>query len=158
MSRPLKSYLRHFLPIMFAVLVAVAPSAHASEVDFTLPDIAGQPHSLSDYRGKWGEELPELEIFHSNASGKAVVVGVNMESISDERLQKFVDEQFLSFPILRADARPAPKQLVGPVAGLPTSYLISPSGKVVARQVGQVTAEAIAAFIDQHENRQPGGK
>jgi len=164
-----------FSPISthFAVLTALVLAssfAVAGDDDFTLPDLDGDAHSLSDYRGKWVlvnywatwcppclEELPELEVFHSNADGRAVVLGVNMEAIGHERLRAFVEEQFLSFPILVASERPTREQLIGPVDGLPTSYLITPSGEVVARQVGQITAKAINAFIDSYESKETGG-
>ena len=85
-----------------------------------------------------------------------MVLGVNMEKIGDDDLKKFVDDQFLSFPVLRANARPTPSQLVGPVDGLPTSYLVAPDGEVVARQVGGITAKAIRDFITRYEAKQGG--
>ncbi len=89
-------------------------SAVADPVDFELPGLDGKTYRLADFRGKWvlvnywatwcppcREELPELEIFYNNhKDDDAVVIGVAMESIKLERLQKFVDKQFLSFPIL----------------------------------------------------------
>jgi thiol-disulfide isomerase/thioredoxin len=156
------------LLVFWAAMFAL-PAAGAD--DFTLPDLDGEPHSLSDYRGKWVlvnywatwcppclEELPELEVFHSGAEGKAVVLGINMEAIELPELRAFVEQQFLSYPILVATERPGRDQLLGPVEGLPTSYLVTPAGEVVARQVGTVTAEAIRAFIERHEAENGGGK
>ena len=45
-------------------------------------------------------------VFHDAAKGKAVVLGVNMESIDTERLRVFVEQQFLSYPILLAGEQP----------------------------------------------------
>ena len=104
------------------------------------------------------EELPELEVFHNNAEGRAVVLGVNMENIAEPRLRRFVEQQFLSFPVLPAGSRPSGQGLVGPVDGLPTSYLVTPTGDIVARQVGQVTADGIEAFIAQYEKSHGGEK
>ena len=141
----------------------------AGAAEFILSDMDGREHRLSDYRGKWVlvnywatwcppclEELPELEVFHSNAEGAAVVLGVNMEDVEPERLRAFVDAQFLSFPILLAGASPNAAQRVGPVNALPTSYLVSPGGEVVARQEGTVTAEGIRKFIQAYEARDAG--
>jgi thiol-disulfide isomerase/thioredoxin len=146
-------------------------AANSAQDDFTLPDMDGQAHSLSDYRGKWVlvnywatwcppclEELPELEVFHSGAEGSAVVLGVNMEAIDKPELRAFVDQQFLSFPILVAGERPRRDQMIGPVEAMPTSYLVTPEGKIVARQVGQITSEAITAFIETYENDHGGGE
>jgi peroxiredoxin len=149
--------------IAAAVLLLGMMTARAEQApDFTLPDLNGKLHSLSDYRGKWvlvnywatwcppcREELPELEVFYSNNQDKAVVLGVNMEDIDEARLRDFVEEQFLSFPILQGDRVAA--GVLGPVQGLPTSYLISPQGEVVASQVGPVTAAGIQRFIDNYQ-------
>ena len=153
---------------MCALLLA---SALAGANDFTLPDLDGRAQSLSDYRGRWvlvnywatwcppcREELPELEVFHNGAEGRAVVLGVNMEAIEKPALRAFVEQQFLSYPILVASDRPGRDQLIGPVDGLPTSYLVAPDGEIVARQVGPVTAEAIRAFIERYETRNGGGE
>lgn len=161
---------RSLLVLLATVLSGILSPGFAAEGDFTLPDLNGQVHQLSDYRGKWVlvnywatwcppclEELPELEVFHSGAEGKAVVLGVNMEAIGNAELRAFVEDQFLSFPILVASERPTRDQLVGPVEGLPTSYLITPTGEVVARQVGQITAEAIQGFIQSYEEKHGGG-
>ena len=148
------------------LLALVCTGSAAGGVDFSLPDIQGKQHRLSDYRGKWvlvnywatwcppcRKELPELEMFHSQSDGKVVVLGVNMEAIDHEQLATFVEEQFLSYPILVAGPDPGPDQRLGTITGLPTSYLVSPTGEVVARQVGPLTAEAIRGFIESYESQ-----
>lgn len=162
---PARPSLRLFTLLAALLVSAMAPAAD----DFTLPDLDGRPHSLSDYRGKWVlvnywatwcppclEELPELEVFHSGADGRAVVLGVNMESITLAELRPFVEQQFLSYPILVAGERPPRDKLLGPIDGLPTSYLVAPTGEVVARQVGGITADGIRAFIEGYENENAG--
>jgi len=152
---------RLFRRLFIACLLTWLPFTLLAEpVDFELPGLDGKIYRLSDYRGKWvlvnywatwcppcREELPELEVFHSNHKDKdAVVLGVAMERIKKERLQKFVDEQFLSYPILMME--PAASTELGRVPGLPTSYLINPQGELVARQVGPVTLQDLEAFIN----------
>jgi len=144
-------------------------SVLADPVDFVLPDLDGREHRLADYRGKWVlvnywatwcppclDELPELEVFYSNHKDKdAVVIGVNMETIGTEELREFLDEQFISYPILRTPPRRSTE--LGPIPGMPTSYLISPAGELVARRVGPVTAKAMEAFIEDFEQKHTGG-
>lgn len=157
--------------IFLSLCLTFASSAlSAGPVDFTLPDLEGKSHNLSDYRGQWvlvnywatwcppcREELPELEIFHSNSGGRAVVLGVNVEAITHAELAAFVESQFLSYPILVAGPRPKPQQRLGPLTGLPTSFLISPDGRVVAKEVGPVTAGAIRNFIESYEKSKGEG-
>ena len=100
-----KLYFYRALALAF-LLCILTGITHGGQDDFTLPDIDGRAHSLSDYRGKWVlvnywatwcppclEELPELEVFHTNAEGKAVVLGVNMEEIDEPQLRAFVEQQ-----------------------------------------------------------------
>lgn len=130
-------------------------NAQAESVDFTLPDMKGVEHKLSDYQGKWVvvnywatwcppclTEIPELVDFHEDHKERdAVVLGVNFEDISLNGLKQFSEEYFMNYPVLRT--KPGPNSSLGPIPGLPTTYLVSPSGEVVARQVGPITAKLI---------------
>lgn len=156
-----------FLSFLFMGLLAGLGGGCAQSddrVDFSLPDLDGKPHTLSQHRGKWVvvnywatwcppclKEMPELEDFHARHEHKdAVVLGVNMEDVSVERLREFVDEYFISFPILRD--RPRPRTELGTIPGLPTSFLIRPDGRLAARQVGPLTAEHLEKFIANYDN------
>jgi thiol-disulfide isomerase/thioredoxin len=151
---------RDMAGICSIVLLLAAPElATAREAAFSYPDLDGKTHRLSDYRGKWVvvnywatwcppclEELPELEVFHDSHKGRdALVLGLNMEDISADKLRNFVEEQFLSYPILRVGSFPA--YTLGEVPGLPTTFLVAPTGKIVARQVGPIDGKSIENFI-----------
>ena len=159
-------YIWHwFMFVALLALATVAPSQAGEDADFSYQGIDGKTHNLSDYRGKWVlvnywatwcppclEELPELEVFYDNHKEKdAVVLGLNMEDIGVDRLRAFAEEQFLSYPILMAGSRP--KEVLGGVPALPTSFLVNPEGKVVARQVGPVDGKSIEAFIRKSEKK-----
>jgi thiol-disulfide isomerase/thioredoxin len=132
----------------------------ADEVDFTLPDINGNKVSLSDYRGKWVivnywatwcppclDEIPDLVEFHEkHKDTDAVVLGVSFEEVNEDFLVDFVDSHFMSYPVLRM--APVPRTELGPVMGLPTTYIISPTGERVARQEGPITSVALEAFLE----------
>lgn len=145
----------------FMAIFLLATHVQAESADFNLSDMNGVEHKLSDYQGKWVvvnywatwcppclTEIPELVDFHeSHKERDAVVLGVNFEDISLNGLKQFSEEYFMNYPVLRT--KPGPSSALGPIPGLPTTYLVSPSGEVVARQVGPVTAKLINDFIAQ---------
>jgi thiol-disulfide isomerase/thioredoxin len=145
------------LLVFIAALFAAAPSV-AEVVDFMLPDLEGKPVSLSDFRGKWVivnywatwcppclDEIPELVSLHEDNSDKLVVLGVDYEEVNNDYLREFVESHLISYPVVRMD--PEPVTRLGPVMGLPTTYIISPQGERMARQEGPVTQEAIEKYI-----------
>jgi thiol-disulfide isomerase/thioredoxin len=149
------------------LLAAVVLTAQAAPVDFTLPDLKGAPHKLSDYRGKWVvvnywatwcppclEEIPDLVDFHHKHQD-AVVLGVNFEDIPTEQIEDFVDSMDITYPVLREE--PGPSSELGVIPGLPTSFVIDPEGNLAARNVGPLTGEAIEKFIAGYKPaREPG--
>jgi thiol-disulfide isomerase/thioredoxin len=146
--------------LISVVTLVLATAAWAEPVDYSLPDLKGKTHSIADYRGKWVivnywatwcppclEEIPELVDFHErHKDSDAVVLGVNFEDIGVEQLNSFVDSLFISYPILRSE--PLPATPLGPIPGLPTTYIIAPDGSPVARQVGPITGEQLDDYIE----------
>jgi len=144
---------------VFAVVFLLGGPALADPVDYSLPDLNGKIHSLADYKGKWvvvnywatwcppcQDEIPDLVNFHDRHKDKdAVVIGINFEDIGKEQLEIFVDSFLISYPVLRSE--PAAATPLGPVPGLPTTYIIAPDGSPVARQVGPVTAQQLEDYI-----------
>jgi len=150
---------RFILSVCLGLIIATSGAAVAEPVDFELEDINGVKHHLSDYRGKWVvvnywatwcppclDEIPELVDFHEqHKDTDAVVLGISFEDVSVKKLRRFVDEYFINYPVLRS--KPGPSGELGDIPGLPTTYLISPEGEIIARQVGSVTAKLITDFI-----------
>ena len=137
-----------------------AISVQATEITYT--DLSGKHGKLSDYKGKWVvvnywatwcppclEEIPELILFHEEHHQKdAVVLGFNMDDIDTMSLSEFVDENFISYPVI---PNTNASHYVGKISGLPMTYLIAPDGKVAASQVGAVTSEMIEIFINKRQ-------
>jgi len=147
--------------ILFVLLFIVSAPVLAESPDFSLPDTNGKIHHLSDYRGKWVvlnywatwcppclEEIPELEDFYTaHHKRDAVVVGINYEEVDTAYLKSFIEENMISYPVLRADLNRPP--VFGRLLGLPTSFIVSPEGKLVKSKVGTVDRAFLEDVIKQ---------
>lgn len=141
-------------------------SSPAVAVDMPLDDVYGNKANLSSFEGKWVVvnywatwcppcivEMPELQSFHDAHEKKdALVIGINTEHIGKQQLLSFLDDYFITYPVFVS--KPIKKSELGLIPGLPTTFLVSPDGKVVARQVGPVTQDMIEQFIDNYQKAQ----
>ena len=148
----MKRYLSALLLLLTLPLLAQA-------VDMPLTAVNGSKTNLDRYQGKWLVvnywatwcppcivEMPELQSFHDeNVDNNAMVVGINAENISQQRLQTFLDDYFITYPNFVSG--PTQQSELGLIPGLPTTFLVTPEGEVVARQVGPVTRDMIEQFI-----------
>jgi thiol-disulfide isomerase/thioredoxin len=117
--------------------------------DFSLEDIDGEQHALSDYRGKvimlnfWAtwcppcrREIPSMESIYQELRDKGfVVLGIN-EFETPDHVFAYTGQLsvFPTFPIL-FDSDSKVSQLYG-VKGLPTTLLVNRQGQVVYRAAG----------------------
>jgi thiol-disulfide isomerase/thioredoxin len=148
----MKRYLSALLLLLTLPLLAQA-------VDMPLTAVNGSKTNLNRYQGKWLVvnywatwcppcivEMPELQSFHDvNVDNNAKVVGINAENVSQQRLQTFLDDYFITYPNFVSG--PTQQSELGLIPGLPTTFLVTPEGEVVARQVGPVTRDMIEQFI-----------
>jgi thiol-disulfide isomerase/thioredoxin len=146
-------------PSLSALLLLLILPCAAQAVDMPLVALDGSKHNLNQYQGKWLVvnywatwcppcigEMPELQSFHDEHSDKdAMVLGINAETISQNRLQTFLEDYFISYPVFMS--KPGEQSELGLIPGLPTTFLVTPQGEVVARQIGPVTREMIEQFI-----------
>jgi len=153
--------------LLCSLLVAVSTSVYAEKIEYSLPDLDGVKRNISDFRGKWVvlnfwatwcppclKEIPELVEFHEDHHKKdAVVVGIAYEDIKTEALKEFAESYFMSYPILITS--PTTKTPFGVISGLPSTFLLSPDGELVATQTGPVTARLIEDFIKNYKPEKP---
>lgn len=115
--------------------------------DFTLPDLDGQQVSLHDYRGQvvflnfWAtwcipcrEEMPAMERLHQTFQSQGLaILAIDLKETPD-KVKVFFEQYQLSFTAL-LDGNGAVFRDYQ-VIGLPTTYLISREGLLLARGVG----------------------
>ncbi len=144
------------------VLMAACVSAGAAE-DFTLTDASGKSHRLADYRGKWVivnfwatwcppclEEIPDL-VSIKETRRDVQIFGIAMEFQDAKQVLQFADGMFVNYPIVLGDEKVAAR--IGKVAGLPTTFIYNPLGKLATRHVGKLTRSQIEQLIG---NGSPG--
>ena len=125
--------------------------------DFTLNDIDGNVHTLSDYRGKnvvvviWTTWIPtcKLEIPHlKELRGAYQDADLAILSISNESpalLKGFAEEQGINYTVLSGGANlPAP---FGEVEYAPGSFFIDPRGRIKLASTGLVPASDAKAIV-----------
>ncbi|MCL6429852.1 MAG: TlpA family protein disulfide reductase [Anaerolineae bacterium] len=152
--------------VVVASLAGCAPDARVGtqkgEVapDFSLPALEGGEKSLRDYRGRvvllnfWATwcgpcraEMPDMQAVYEELSGRGfVVVAVNGGEGRD-RVQSFVEEFGLTFPVLVDEERGVLRQYG--VRGFPTTFVIDGDG--VIQQVivgGPLPGSAVRRLVE----------
>jgi thiol-disulfide isomerase/thioredoxin len=113
---------------------------------FALPDLAGKPVRLQDYRGKvtlvnfwasWCEpcraEFPHMAELYTSFSRDQFDIAAISDDVSDSKMRAFVDEYRPPFPILVGGGR---MKAVYHYRGLPYSLLLDKQGRVIERIFG----------------------
>lgn len=143
--------------------VAEDNSFDASKIEFV--DLDGNTSTLADYKGKWVivnlwatwcppclVEIPDLVLFHEEHKDKdAIVLGVNHEVMAPEKVKNFSEELMINYPIVRFKGDfDNSKTPFGKLKGLPTTYMVTPEGKVVAARTGMVDDKMLKKFINEY--------
>jgi thiol-disulfide isomerase/thioredoxin len=142
---------------------APAPAARASVPerlpDFTLPDLAGTPHRLSDWGGRtlvinfwatWCEpcrrEIPLLEAIRRENNGKNLeIVGIAVDH--PDSVQKMVKDLNIEYPVLVGEKGGlAAVSAFGMDTVLPFTVFADPDGRIVTLKVGELHRDE-ATFI-----------
>ena len=147
-----------FYPMWLAGLLLALMVSAAQAADFKVTDTNGKTHSLSGYKGKWVlvnywatwcppclEEIPDLIALHENKKNNLVVIGVAMDYRNAKQVTDFAEGLLVTYPIVLGT--PEIIRQIGPVQGLPTTYLFNPEGKMVAQQVGLITRASVESYI-----------
>ena len=137
--------------------------AQGSEApDFTVYDLEGNPHKLSDFRGKpvllnfWASwcgpcqmEMPDFQKYYESHGDKVNFVIVNLTDGQQETVEsasEFIAEKGYTFPVYYdTDIDAAMKY---GVSAVPVSYFIDAEGYFVAWAQGALSADMLQQGMD----------
>ena len=146
--------------------LATAPAETEAEAsaapDFTVYDLDGNTHRLSDFQGKpvilnfWASwcgpckmEMPDLEKAYQEYGDRIQFMLVDLTDGSQETVEKasaFIKEQGYTFPVFYDTAMEG--AYAYGVSGIPVTYFINSEGVFVAYYQGAMSADILQQGID----------
>ena len=160
--------------VFFTVILSIAASSAIATDAVLLAGTDGKQHAFSEYIGKgkwtvvniWGtrcppcrEEIPDLVQFHdTHKNTDATVIGIAIDFPSYDYAKKdevleFADDYMIDFPLLLSDGYVTQKLGLGRLEGLPTTYMYTPEGKLVGKQVGGITKVILEKYIKKYTKK-----
>lgn len=186
MSSPVLSRLRgritvsrvFWLAVWTFILVKLGPhlgavagvrTAEPLAPDWSATTLDGRTISAADLRGRvvlvnfWATwclpcraEMPLLErMWRRHASEGFVLVGLSVDRAGPAVVRAWLEERGVTYPV--AIVGGAVEQGFGGIRGIPTSFLLDRSGRIVHRVVGPLAPASLELAVRRLLSRPPGG-
>ncbi|MHA7840271.1 MAG: TlpA family protein disulfide reductase [Gammaproteobacteria bacterium] len=146
------SSLRYFFIVLLTLFIANCSQPSITTINQT-------PIYLHDLEGKWIifnywaswcppclKEIPMLNQLSGQYSQNLTVLGINTERLSTEKQQQLASHYHIQYPLLESNPTPL-WHLPTAVEVLPTTFIISPKGKLAYTLRGPQTTEQIVALL-----------
>ena len=132
--------------------------------DFTLTDITGKQHKLSDYRGKdviivlWATwcgpcimEIPHLiELRNTVSEDKLAILGISCISPRNtaEMVKNFVEKnKIINYAVFSPEISSIPTPFNNPTGYIPCSFFIDAEGKIKLATIGLLSLPEMKAIL-----------
>ncbi len=136
--------------VLFAVLLATPAVAAEPSGDFTLPDLAGTPHNLSDYTGKkvilinfWAtwcapclKEMPELNKIQQAMPDDVQIISITIDDPRDAAKAKAIVKRMKYQGLVLHDAETRVVSTYNPNKDMPYTLIIGKDGQIHHKKKG----------------------
>ena len=141
---------------------ACPADAKTANLNFTMKDMNGKDVKLADYKGKvilldfWATwcgpckyEIPGfVELQEKYGRQGLQVIGVSVDD-TIEKLQPFVKQFKMNYPVLQGLGHDDVQDAYGPVLGIPINVVISRDGKMCVKHMGLPPSTAAGVPLEQ---------
>ena len=160
--------------IIFLLTFMLIPLASRAELplknqvvtDIYFKDIKNREHHLAEYRGKWlflnfwagyceicREEIPTLIRFQQSNKDKVTILGVNYGGETHQEIKAAIARYKFNYDIIPGQS--SISRLFSDVVATPTTIVISPDGRMIAKAIGQQSPEELLSFIRNYKKEEP---
>ncbi len=143
---------------VFRKMSFLTQTVRAGAPEFSLEALGGGNRTLQDYKGKvvllnfWAtwcppclREMPAMQKLYDRYRAKGFdVVAISVDQGGKVEVQKFIDENKLTFPVILDPTHAAKGSYK--VRALPTNYLLDRQGRVIAWGMGSREWDGESAF------------
>ncbi|MBF0192289.1 MAG: TlpA family protein disulfide reductase [Magnetococcales bacterium] len=150
---------------MLMFMVSVVHAEEAGGLNTPLTTTNGKTMRLTDLKGKvvlvnfWAtwcppclEEIPALVQLQTQYADRGlVVVGIDyMEKADAKRLNQFIDEQGINYPVVMGDMKTLQgvAKTLGGVFALPVTKVLDRNGKVAASHIGGLNFAEMKKLVE----------
>jgi thiol-disulfide isomerase/thioredoxin len=159
----LKFFLLSWL-IMSFTAQAKTPAENQVIADIAFKDLKGNRHHLSDYRGKWlflnfwagycpicQKEAQTLIRFQQQNRNNVTVLGINYGNESKQQISAAVKRNQYDYLIIPDQA--SISRVFNDVVGTPTTIVISPQGRLIAKAIGRQSYQELTNYISHAQGK-----
>jgi len=144
--------------IVSSAVQAETPVENQIIGDIAFKDLNGDSHYLSDYRGKWlflnfwagycaicQKEAPTLIRFQQQNRSNVTILGINYGNESKQQIIAAINRNHYNYLIIPDQANIS--RLFNDVVGTPTTIVISPQGRLIAKAIGRQSYQELTGYI-----------